>query len=292
MNMNLRVPFAIIPALVAVSLFAQIPQIDQARAAINRGDSDAAIDILEKAIVQSPQSAEAHFYLGKAHVDKGGKGSIFTAAGHVSTAMAEFEKAIVLNPRYVDARFALAEMYAGAPSMMGGSIDKAVEQAKAITPLDPTVAHRVYALIYAQQQKPDLAKKEYTDAIREQPNSPKAHSYFGQYLLNTEKNYAAAFTEFDAALKVDPHYMAAFYHLGRTAALGNTNLARGEDALKQYVVYTPKENEPTLANANYFLGAVYEKEGKKAEAKQSYEAALKLNPTLKDASEGLKRVSG
>jgi tetratricopeptide (TPR) repeat protein len=291
MNMNLRAPLAIMLAFVDISLFAQNPQIDQARAAIKRGESAAAVDMLEKVVVQSPQSAEAHFYLAKAHIDQGGKGSMFTAAGHASKAMAEFEQAVVLNPRYVDARFALAEMYVSAPGMMGGSIDKAIEQAKAITPLDPTVAHRVYALIYTQQKKVDLAKKEYTDAIREQPNSPKAHSYFGQYLLNTEKNYAAAFTEFEAALKVDPRYMAAYYHLGRTAALGNTNLARGEDALKQYVVYTPNENEPTLANATYFLGAVYEKEGKKAEAKQSYQAALRLNPTLSDASEGLKRVS-
>jgi tetratricopeptide (TPR) repeat protein len=291
MNMHLRVPFAIIPALVAVSLFAQIPQVDQARAALNRGDSAGAIDILDKAIVESPQSAEAHFYLGKAHLDEGGKSSMFTAGGHVSKAMAAFEKAVALNPKYVDARFALAQMYAGAPSMMGGSIDKAIEQAKAIMPLDPAVGHRAYAVIYTQQKQIELAKKEFTDAIRDLPNSPKAHSYFGQYLVDTEKNYAAAFTEFDAALKADPHYMAAFYHLGRTAALGNTNLARGEDALKQYVVYAPKENEPTLANANYFLGLVYEKEGKKADAKQSYQAALTLNPTLKDASDGLKRVS-
>ena len=85
--------------------------------------------------------------------------------------------------------------------------------------------------------------------------------------------------------------MPAFYHLGRTAAQSNTNLARGEQALKKYAAYTPKESEPTLARAHYFLGAIYEKEGKKAEAKQSYEAALKLNPSLKEASEGLKRVS-
>jgi hypothetical protein len=39
------------------------------------------------------------------------------------------------------------------------------------------------------------------------------------------------------------------------------------------------------------LGATYEKEAKKAEARQSYQAALKLNPALKRASEALKRVS-
>ena len=59
----------------------------------------------------------------------------------------------------------------------------------------------------------------------------------------------------------------------------------------KYLAYTPKENEPALANAHYVLGAIYEKEGKKAEAKQAYQAALKLNPTLKQASEALKRLS-
>ena len=100
--------------------------------------------------------------------------------------------------------------------------------------------------------------KEYADAIREQPDSPKAHSYLGQYLVNTEKNYPAAFAEFEAALKLDPNYMAGFYHLGRTSALANTNLARGEEAMKKYLAYTPKENEPPLANAYFYLGGIYE----------------------------------
>src|SRR6185436_2959340 len=123
------------------------------------------------------------------------------------------------------------------------------------------------------------------------PNAPKAHSFYGQYLVNSEKNYAAALVEFEAALKADPNYMAAYYHIGRASALGNTNFARGEEALKKYVVYTPKENEPALANAHYYLGAIYEAEGKKAEAKRSYETALRLNPTHKLATEAVKRVS-
>jgi lipoprotein NlpI len=174
---------------------------------------------------------------------------------------------------------------------MGGSNDKALEQAKEIKAIDPIVGHRAYAFIYTQQKKPDLAKKEYADALRVQPDSPKAHSYFGQYLVNVEKNYAAAFSEFETALKLDPGYMPAFFHIGRTASVANTNLARGEEALKRYVAYTPKENEPSLANAHYDLGSVYENAGKKAEARRSYEAALKLNPAQKRTAEALKRVS-
>jgi len=286
-----RLPLAILAALAAVSLFAQTTLIEQGRAAISRGDSDAAIDILEKAVAQSPKSAEAHFTLGNAYATKVQASGIFAAAKYASRIKDEWGKAVALDPKYVEARFGLVQVYAGAPGIMGGSYEKAFGQAKEIKAIDPIVGHRAYALIYSQQKKLDLANKEYADAIREEPNSPKAHSYFGQYLANTEKNYTAAFTEFETALKLDPQYMAAFYHLGRTASLAKTNLARGEEAVTKYLAYTPRENEPTLANAHYVLGAIYEKEGRKAEAKQAYQAALKLNPALKQASEALKRVS-
>jgi tetratricopeptide (TPR) repeat protein len=288
---HLRIPLAILAALSAVSLLAHTTLIEQGRAAISRGDGDAAVDILEKAVAQSPKSAEAHFTLGNAYATKVQARGLLGAAKYASRIKDEWGKAVALDSKYVEARFGLVQVYAGAPGIMGGSYEKAFEQAKEIKAIDPVVGHRAYGFIYSQQKKLDLAKKEYGDAIREEPNSPKAHSYFGQYLVNVEKNYTAAFAEFEAALKLDPRYMAAFYHLGRVASLANTNLARGEEAVTKYLAYTPKENEPTLANAHYVLGAIYEREGKKAEAKQAYQAALKLNPTLKQASEALKRVS-
>lgn len=274
------------PAVVA----AQTPLVDQGREAINRGDGDAAVRLLQKAVAESPQDAEAHFYLGKSLGLKAQQSNMLTAAGILPQLKEALERAVALDPKYVDARYALVEIYAGVPAMMGGSIDKAVEQAKALTPIDSTVAHRAYSFIYTQQKNFEQARQQLADAVREQPASPRAHSYFGQYLVTTEKNYAAALVEFDAALKADPSYIAALYHIGRTAALSGTNLARGEDALRKYVAHTPKPNEPTLANALSQLGAVLEKEGKKADARNSYQAALQLNPTIKDALDGLKRV--
>jgi tetratricopeptide (TPR) repeat protein len=288
---RMRLPSVVLAAFAAASLFAQTPLIEQGRAAIGRGDNAAAIEILEKAVAQSPKSAEAHFYLANANAGKGQEVGMFSAGKYMSKMKDEYEKAIALNPKYVEARFGLVQFYALAPGLMGGSYDKAFEQAKEIRAIDPIFGHRAYAVIYSQQKKLDLAEKEYGEAIREEPNSPKAHSYFGQHLVNVLKNYTAAFAEFETALKLDPNYMPAFYHLGRAAAQANANLARGEEALKKYVAYTPKENEPPLANAHYHLGTVYEKEGKKAEARQSYQEALKLKPSLKQASEALKRLS-
>ena len=282
---------AVLALLLPASLAGQATLVEQGRAAIVRGDSDAAIDLLEKAVAQSPGSAAAHFHLGNAYAAKVQASGMMAAAQYASKVRDEYEKAVALDPKNIDARFGLVQFYAGAPGIMGGSYDKALAQAGQIQAIDPVAGHRAHGFIYSQQKKLDLAKKEYADAIREDPTSPRAHTYFGQYLANVEKNYAAASAEFESALRLDPRYMPAFFHVGRTASLSNSNLTRGEEALKQYVAYTPKENEPTLANAHYFLGDIYEKQGKKAEAKRAYQAALKLNPTLTKASEGLKRVS-
>lgn len=289
--LRLCLTVAFFASVTPVSLPAETPLIEQGRAAIARSDTDAAIALLEKAVAESPDSAEAHFYLGNAYGIAAQRSGMLAGAKYAKKVKAEFERAVALNPKYVDAHFGLVEFYAIVPGIMGGSDAKALQHAKQIKAIDPLLGHRAYSVIYAQQKKLDLAKKELTDALAEQPNSPKAHSYLGQYLSNVEKNYPAAFSEFETVLKVDPTYMAAYYHLGRTAATSETNLARGEEGLKKYLTHTPKENEPTLASAHYYLGAIYEKQGKKAEARQSYQAALKLNPGLKRASEALKRIS-
>ena len=96
--------------------------------------------------------------------------------------------------------------------------------------------------------------------------------------MNSEKNYAAALTEFQTALKVDSTYMAACYHIGRTAALADSSLAQGEESLKKYLGYTPKDNEPTLARAHYYLGAISYSKGDAKSAEAEYREADRIDP--------------
>jgi tetratricopeptide (TPR) repeat protein len=287
----MRFRLMVLAALAAASLSAQTPLIDKGRAALIGNDVDAAVDTLEKAVAQSPNSAEAHYWLGSAYGTQAQRSGMFGAAMLAGKVKDQFEKAVALNPRYADARFGLVQFYAAAPGFMGGDFDKALAQAAELKKLDALQAHRAYAMIYSQQKKPDLAKKEYLDAVAEQPSSAKPHNYLGQYLANVDKNYKAAFDEFEIAIKLDGSYMPTWFQLGRTAGMSGTNLPRGEEVLKKYLGYTPKEGEPPIANTHYWLGMIYEKQGRKAEAKQQYEASLKINPALKQSTEALKRVS-
>src|SRR6476469_1247293 len=136
---NLRTLGVVLAVLAAAPLFAQPTLIEQGRAAINRGDSDAAIEILEKAVAQAPKSAEAHYVLGSAYGVKVQAGGMMAAAQYASKLKDEFEKAVALDPKSIDARYGLVQVYAGAPGIMGGSYDKAFAQAKEIMAIDPVL---------------------------------------------------------------------------------------------------------------------------------------------------------
>jgi tetratricopeptide (TPR) repeat protein len=110
------------------------------------------------------------------------------------------------------------------------------------------------------------------------------------YYIN-QKQYDKAFTIFEEALKKNPEDMMATYQIGKTSALSGQKLDRGEMCLRKYLTYAPKQNEPGHAGANMRLAQIMEKRGKKADAKSLYETALKGDASLKEAKEGLERVS-
>jgi tetratricopeptide (TPR) repeat protein len=265
--------------------------LEQGKAALNAGDSEKAADLLEKAVAQNPNSSEAHLRLGQAYGNQAQKASIFGKASLAKKTQGEFEKAVDLDGNNLEARLGLVQFYKMAPGIMGGSDDKAVEQANEIKKRDAAWGARAWATIYRIEKKPDLVKKVYTDFVREQPNSPKSHYWLGAYYLGEKLNKEAT-AEFETSIRVDPNYMPGWFQIGHMAVVNENDYARGEQALQKYILsYTPKADEPSKARAHYWLGQIYEKQGKKNEAKQNYTASLRINPTQKDVQEALKRVS-
>jgi Tfp pilus assembly protein PilF len=245
----------------------------------------------EKAIALKPKVAEYHFHLGEALGAIAMEASIFKQASMAGDVREAFEEAVALDPNYLEARFGLIDYYTMAPSFMGGSQEKAVQQAAEIRKRDSYLGHRAFVRVYTRQKKFDLARKEWQTFVREQPQSAISHSSYGVFLAVTDKKIKEGFEEMELAVKLDPTYMPAWFRLGQAAAVTGAQLPRGEEALRKYLGYKPKSTDPSIASAHYYLGMVLEKEGKKAEAKQSYANALKLTPGSKQITEALKRVS-
>ncbi len=76
----------------------------------------------------------------------------------------------------------------------------------------------------------------------------------------------------------DPPGVRALYRLGRLAAISGRQLEEGEQAFQAYLGQPAPRGEPTHADANWRLGQIYEKMGKRDLARARYEKALELNP--------------
>lgn len=281
-------------ALLSTPLHAQQPNdaaslFNQGKAALQQNAPEKAASLLEQAVAKAGNVSEYHYWLGQAYGMQAQRASLFGQASLAKKTKAEFDRAVELDPNNLEARQGLVDYYLIAPGLLGGSNDKALEQATEIRKRDSFAGHRAFARIYLHEKQLDQARTELVAAVREQPNLPKTHYTLGTFYI-TEKNYKASLEEMDAALKLDPNYMPAVFQIGHLSVLTSSNFVRGEEALRRYLAYKPLTTEPPLGRAHYWLGGIYEKQGKKAEAKAQYAQALKLMPGSKEIGEAMKRV--
>lgn len=311
--------YLIVLALLPSMLFAQTVQ--KAKTLYETGKPAEAAKLLETIKEESKEYAEAQYYLGRIAYDKkeyddasdffeeateaNDKNSAYfewlgntygmiardanvMRQGFLAPKMKDaWEKAVALDPKNVGARLSLIEFYMQAPGFMGGSVDKAIETAKQIIKLEPARGHRSLAGIYDREKKTAEAEKEYIAMVAADPTYQPILINF--YLIKAD--YDKAFKLVDAEIQKKPDDMLMQYQYGKLSALSGKNLDRGEQYLKKYFSYTPKENEPSHAGAYMRLAMICEKRGNKAEAKKNYQAALQLDKKLKEAEEGLARVS-
>ncbi len=136
------------------------------------GKHDEAIKAFREAVRLQPNSAAAHLWLARALGRKAEKANPLRAAFLVGDVRKAFERAVELDPNYLEARSDLLEFYLEAPAMFGGGIDKARRQAEAIERLNKAEGHSARARIAQKEKRYDEAEREYRAAIESNPKHP------------------------------------------------------------------------------------------------------------------------
>jgi len=137
------------------------------RAYFALADWDHAVAACEKSVALAPDSSDYHLWLGRAYGEKADRVNPFSAASLAGKVRREFERAVQLNPRSVEARADLAEFYLDAPGIVGGGQDKARAQAAALGSLSQAKAHYVNGRIAEKNKDRVAAEKEYRAAIED-----------------------------------------------------------------------------------------------------------------------------
>lgn len=225
------------------------------RLALQRDDPAKAVVYLEKAVALVPGDSRFHLRLGDAYGRSAQKAGLFSKMGLAAKCRAEYEKAVELDPKSLDARLSLLGFYQQAPAIAGGGLDKAHIQAEEIKKLDANRGRIAVAGLYV-----------------------------------VEKKYDLAFAEFETALQLDPADYAALFQTGRLAAITGEKLDRGLATLRQCLAQTPPEGQPGHAAAHWRIGNILEKKGDQPGARAAYEAALKVDPKFPQAIESLQKL--
>ena len=222
-------------------------------------------------VAKNPDCWLGHYNVGNALVQK----------GKADEAIAEYQRALEINPNYADAHNNL-----GNSLFRKGHLDEAIAHyQRALEEIDPNNAAGRTNLGNALFQKRQLgdAIEQYNMAVKINPNYAQAHGNLGVALFQ-QGRLDDAIAEYQKALEINPKYVEA-----RTN-LGNVLLQKGwlDEAIVQYQIAVKINPGYALAHGN--LGVAFFQKGQLDDAITQFQEALRLNPNLGPVRDRLEKA--
>lgn len=274
-----------------------------------------------------PKASAYHRELGEIYADQAETVSVFRQLGLARKCRAEFEAALAIAPMDPENLFDRMLYFLQAPGMVGGDKNKAVETANDLLKIDPARGYAALARIAQTQKEEGKLEELYKKAVESNPRSYEAQVTLANFYISQQHlNPGGAEQHSKAALEMNPDRVDAYRLLvasfvaqkrfddaaqvlaraeaavpddlspyvtaARVMLRDSVELPKAEAYLKKYIAGTkePEPGAPIIAGAHWSLGLVYEKQGRKPEARAELETAVRLKPDFEQAKKDLKRM--
>lgn len=126
---------------------------------------DKAIAYYKRLKELKPSEANYYYKYGGALGMKAKDSNKFKALGMIDEVKESFEKAISLNPKHIESRWALIELYIQLPGIVGGSESKAIKYSNELMQLSTVDGYLSRGHIDEFFKRYELAEKQYKKAI-------------------------------------------------------------------------------------------------------------------------------
>ena len=261
------------------------------RIALENNEHADAIKWMEKAVDNEDENAVYHYWLSESYFRRIGEVGMLKKGGLAKKGKRAAERTVEIDPSHKDARTSLVYFYVEAPSIAGGSIEKAYTQAELLQNYHPCRGRMMTAMVHEREEDFSAADEEYQTIVENCKQEENALFRAGLYFQGREQ-YSTAFDVFYLAIENESDVLNAYYQVGRTAVLAEERLEEGEDAFKYVLEHTEDDDLNTRASAWWRLGMIYELAGDKNKATEAYENSLAIIPDFERAKQALSALAG
>jgi len=211
--------------------------------------------------------------IGLIHIIHNNLGIAYDTAGMYREALKEFEKALKLDPDYIEAHNNLAVIY----DRMGRN-EKAIGELREVLRLNPgyTEGHSNLAHVYTGMGRYDEAIFNLEKALGLDPEYAPAHNSLG-HIFAVQKKYQEAVKQLQEAIRLDPEYVLAHNNLGHVYL----ELEKYDDALKEFEQVTKLDS--SLIEGHQGMGLACYNKGRYDKAAHAWARAVYLKPELMDS---------
>jgi tetratricopeptide (TPR) repeat protein/GT2 family glycosyltransferase len=231
--------------------------------ALKKGNHDAAVELISKAIANNPHIPQYYNTLGL----------VFETLEKYEEAVAAYQQAVSAKPDYAEAYHNMA-VALQSQNHYAAAVEKC-KQAISIRP-DYAEAYNTMGFSLEKQQKLTEAITNYKQAVQFKPDFAEAYNHLG-VVLNTQKRTSEAIEYFKKVLQIDPNYAEVYNNMGialKAKKQFTEAISYFEEAIRL---------EPDFAEAYYNLANSLRDETRCTEAIEHYREAVRLKPDFAEA---------
>jgi protein O-mannosyl-transferase len=226
-------------------------------------DYHTALSIWQDTVAKAPHNARAHNNLGRPLI----------GCGQIADAVAEYRKALMIQPDYVDARYNL-----GTALVSLGELDAAIAEFRQVLAHEPddVGAHNNLGLALANCGQLKEAAAQFRQVLAVRPEHAEAHNNLANALAKQGRGDEAVF-HYQEALRIQPDYSDAHNNLGSALAAGR----RLDEAITHY--RRALALRPAYPEAHNNFGNALVRQRRFDEAIDHFQKALDAKPNYEKA---------
>ncbi|NBC56824.1 MAG: tetratricopeptide repeat protein [Bacteroidetes bacterium] len=247
---------------------------------------DKAIEVFEYLVEKQPNNPDYNFKYGGTMGLKAKNSNKFTALLMLDDVKKYLKKAADLDPKHVDVRWALLELYLELPGVIGGSVDKSKNYALQLQKISPVDGALAFGRIADYEEDFNTAEKHYKQAVKIGGSITCYNTLIDLYLKN--KQYDKALTTTKEAI-VNLNHRDFQFRFSQIALKANSRI---DEAITTIDTFLDDQNPSKYSKDEALIvkAKLHQKLGQIDEARYCLKQALSYNPDSMQAKTELKRI--